>query len=282
MNDYIEVRLDISPCDETSTDLLAALLCNKDYESFVPDNDGLTAYVKKEFFDETVFKEVIADFPFEATIEVRWSTVEGRDWNAEWEKNYFKPIVIDNQCVIHSSFHTDIPSLPYDIVIDPKMAFGTGHHQTTSLIIRRLIEMPLENKSVIDMGTGTGILAILAAMRGANPVNAVEIDEFAHVNAVENVRLNGHAEINVILGDAGALDNLETADLFIANINRNIITADMRHYASKLAEGGDMLLSRFYEEHVETIFAEASNHGLKHTGTYVLDRGTCLQLKKLS
>ena len=134
MNDYIEVRLDISPCDETSTDLLAALLCNKDYvfmahlsicSTFIPSILTIMALMalngcknhdkKKEFFDETVFKEVIADFPFEATIEVRWSTVEGRDWNAEWEKNYFKPIVIDNQCVIHSSFHTDIPSLPYDI-----------------------------------------------------------------------------------------------------------------------------------------------------------------------
>ncbi len=282
MNDYIEVRLDITPCDETSTDLLAALLCDKDYESFVPDAEGLTAYIKKELFDDKVFKSVIADFPFEATIEVKWSTVEGRDWNSEWEKNYFKPIVIDNQCVIHSSFHTDIPSMPYDIVIDPKMAFGTGHHQTTSLIIRRLIDMPLENRSVIDMGTGTGILAILAAMRGANPVNAVEIDEFAHINAIENVRLNGHAEINVILGDAGALADLQPADLFIANINRNIILADIRHYASKLVAGGDMLLSGFYEEDVETILAEASKHGLKYAGTYVMDRWTCLHLKKQS
>lgn len=282
MNDYIEVRLDITPCDETSTDLLAALLCDKDYESFVPDSDGLTAYIKKELFDETVFKSVIADFPFEATIEVRWSTVEGRDWNSEWEKNYFKPIVIDDRCVIHSSFHTDIPNLPYDIVIDPKMAFGTGHHQTTSLIIRRLLEMPLENKSVIDMGTGTGILAILAAMRGASPVNAIEIDEFAHINAVENVKLNGHGEINVILGDAEALKGLQPADVFIANINRNIIIADLRHYASRLAEGGHMLLSGFYEDDVKYILDEASHYGLIHVGTYVTDRWTCLQLKKQS
>lgn len=142
--------------------------------------------------------------------------------------------------------------------------------------------MPLENKSVIDMGTGTGILAILAAMRGASPVNAIEIDEFAHINAVENVKLNGHGEINVILGDAEALKGLQPADVFIANINRNIIIADLRHYASRLAEGGHMLLSGFYEDDVKYILDEASHYGLIHVGTYVTDRWTCLQLKKQS
>lgn len=278
MNDYVEARFDVSPCDETSTDLLAALLCEKGYESFVPDETGLTAYVKQELFDANAFKEVVNDFPMEAVIDVKWSTVEGRDWNAEWEKNYFQPIVVDDLCVIHSSFHKDIPSMPYDIVIDPKMAFGTGHHQTTSLIIRRLLQLPIEGKRVIDMGTGTGILAILAAMRGAAKVDAIEIDAFAHVNAVENVKINNHPEINVILGDASALESLDNADIFIANINRNIITGDLKAYASRLCKGGIMLLSGFYENDIPVIMEEAVKYGLKEITHTTCDNWACLQL----
>lgn len=280
MNDYVEVRLEVNPCDENHTDILAALLCEHDYESFVPDATGLTAYIKKELFDSSIFRQIINDFPFDATIDVKWDTVEGQDWNAEWEKNYFQPIIVDDKCVIHSSFHKDIPALPYDIVIDPKMAFGTGHHQTTSLIIRRLLDMPLDNKSVIDMGTGTGILAILSAMRGASPVDAIEIDEFAYVNAVENVKVNNHPEINVILGDAGALAGLDPADIFIANINRNIITGDMHAYAAALKDGGTMILSGFYEEDIPVITAEAKKYGLEYIDHNTRDRWVSVMLKK--
>lgn len=280
MNDYTEVRIDMSPCNETMTDVMAALLCEHGYESFVPDECGMTAYIKLEDFDRKVLDEVTAELPFDTSVTVKCETVEGRDWNQEWEKNYFKPITVDGKCVIHSSFHTDIPSMPYDIVIDPKMAFGTGHHQTTTLIIRRLLELPLEGRSVIDMGTGTGILAILAAMRGAGPVTAIEIDEFAHVNAVENVSLNHHPEINVELGDASALAGVEPVDLFLANINRNIIVGDLQVYASRLKEGGTMLLSGFYEDDIAIVLDEARKHGLEYVGHTVLERWSCLELKK--
>ena len=280
MNDYTEVRIDMSPCNETMTDVMAALLCEHGYESFVPDECGMTAYIKLEDFDRKVLDEVTAELPFDKSVTVKCETVEGRDWNQEWEKNYFKPITVDGKCVIHSSFHTDIPSMPYDIVIDPKMAFGTGHHQTTTLIIRRLLELPLEGRSVIDMGTGTGILAILAAMRGAGPVTAIEIDEFAHVNAVENVSLNHHPEINVVLGDASALAGVEPVDLFLANINRNIIVGDLQVYASRLKEGGTMLLSGFYEDDIAIVLDEARKHGLEYVGHTVLERWSCLELKK--
>lgn len=280
MNDYVEVRLDVTPCDENATDILAALLCEHDYESFVPDGAGLTAYVKKELFDQEVFRQVIAEFPFPATVDVKWDTVEGRDWNSEWEKNYFQPIVVDDKCVIHSSFHKDIPSLPYDIVIDPKMAFGTGHHQTTSLIIKRLLEMSLEGKSVIDMGTGTGILAILAAMHGASRVEAIEIDEFAYLNAVDNVKINNHPEINVILGDASALSGIEPADIFIANINRNIITGDIASYAEALRDGGTMILSGFYDDDIPVIREAAERCGLSYVDRNIRDNWVSVMLKK--
>lgn len=280
MNDYTEVRIDMSPCNETMTDVMAALLCEHGYESFVPDECGMTAYIKLEDFDKKVLDDVTAELPFDTSVTVKCETVEGRDWNQEWEKNYFKPITVDGKCVIHSSFHTDIPSMPYDIVIDPKMAFGTGHHQTTTLIIRRLLELPLEGRSVIDTGTGTGILAILAAMRGAGPVTAIEIDEFAHVNAVENVSLNRHPEINVVLGDASALAGVEPVDLFLANINRNIIVGDLQVYASRLKDGGTMLLSGFYEDDIAIVLDEARKHGLEYVGHTVLERWSCLELKK--
>lgn len=280
MNDYTEVRIDMSPCNETMTDVMAALLCEHGYESFVPDECGMTAYIKLEDFDKKVLDDVTAELPFDTSVTVKCETVEGRDWNQEWEKNYFKPITVDGKCVIHSSFHTDIPSMPYDIVIDPKMAFGTGHHQTTTLIIRRLLELPLEGRSVIDMGTGTGILAILAAMRGAGPVTAIEIDEFAHVNAVENVSLNHHPEINVVLGDASALAGVEPVDLFLANINRNIIVGDLQVYASRLKDGGTMLLSGFYEDDIAIVLDEARKHGLEYVGHTALERWSCLELKK--
>lgn len=280
MNDYIEVRFDVEPCDATSTDVLAAMLCDVEFESFVPDESGLTAYVKRELYNEASIADIVTSFPLPAQIKWRAEVIEGQDWNSEWEKNYFQPIVVGDKCVIHSSFHTDIPEVEYDIVIDPKMAFGTGHHATTSLIIRQLLEMSLDGLSVMDMGTGTGILAILSAMRGAEKVSAIEIDEFAYVNAVDNVKINGEPQINVMLGDASLLANEEPVDVFIANINRNIITADIAEYAKTLKSGGIMLLSGFYEEDVEVIMSQARLHSLDYQSHTVQDRWTCLRLVK--
>ncbi len=264
MNDYIEVRLTPNPCSETVTDILAAMLADVGYESFLPDDEGLTAYVPQSLFSRESVEEIISHFPID-NVEISYTDtfVEGRDWNVEWERNYFQPIVVgDNRCVIHSSFHTDYPECEYDIVIDPKMAFGTGHHSTTSLIIARLLEMDLAGKHIIDMGTGTGILAILAAMRGASRIDAIEIDDFAHVNAVDNVANNGHSEINVILGDASALASLGEADVFIANINRNIITADLPAYVKAIRKGGCAIFSGFYVKDIPVIEEVAKPLGL--------------------
>lgn len=280
MNDYIEVRFDLTPCSETETDVLAALLCEIDYESFVPDESGLVAYVKKELFDELKIKTILTEFPFDNDISYKYEIVEGQDWNSEWEKNYFKPIIVKDQCVIHSSFHKDIPSLPYDIVIDPKMAFGTGHHATTSLIIEQLLEMDLVDKSVVDMGTGTGILAILASMRGASQITAIEIDPMAHANAIDNLKINNAESINLILGDASSLDKVKNIDVFIANINRNIITQDISAYASTLHSGSVMLLSGFYESDIPVIMEYARPLGLTYHSHTVKNDWSCLYLVK--
>ena len=281
MNDYIEVRINLRPMPgEAATDVLAAMLGEIGFESFVPDETGLTAYISSNLWDKSALDAILPDFPFDCQIDVSHTLVEGRDWNEEWERNYFQPIVVGDKCVVHSSFHTDIPKAQYDIVIDPKMAFGTGHHATTSQILSQLVRMNLEGHSLIDMGTGTGILAILAAMRGAQPVTAIEIDEFAHVNAVENTRLNGHPEIQVILGDASALADVAPADVFVANINRNVITADIGDYATHLKPGGVMLLSGFYTEDIPIVTREAEKFGLHAEGRTSQDNWAMLKLYK--
>ena len=280
MNDYIEARFQVEPCDEIATDILAAILCENGYESFVPDETGLTAYIKKELFKSEILTDIVASFPMDNKITISHEIIEGQDWNSEWEKNYFQPIVVGDKCVIHSSFHSDVPSAEYDIVIDPKMAFGTGHHATTSLIIRQLLEMDLCGTDVMDMGTGTGILAILCAMRGAKNVSAIEIDEFAYVNAVENVKLNGVPQIKVLHGDAALLKDENIVDVFIANINRNIITNDINAYSENLKQGGIMLLSGFYEEDIPVIMEKADMLGLDYKYHEVQDKWTCLVLVK--
>lgn len=262
MTDYQQIRLDITPCDENITDLFAAFLADCGYESFVPDETGLTAYINSTLFNKEDVESIIADFPMEVDAKLTVDFIEGKDWNEEWEKNYFQPIVIADQCVIHSTFHKDVPNAKYDIVIDPKMAFGTGHHSTTSLILQTLLETDMKGKSVIDMGTGTGILAILSAMLGADKVTGIEIDPGAYENALEHVELN-NVNVDVLLGDASRLNELQPADIFIANINRNIILADISSYRKNLKPGGIMLLSGFYESDIAMIERAANALGLE-------------------
>ncbi|MDE6229847.1 MAG: 50S ribosomal protein L11 methyltransferase [Muribaculaceae bacterium] len=281
MNDYTELRLDFTPCNADITDVMAALLADEGYESFVADERGLTAYIRANQYSDAAVDAALEQLPFEA--EVRRSTllVEGQDWNHEWEKNYFKPIVVGDRCVIHSSFHTDVPSAEYDIVIDPKMAFGTGHHATTSQVISALLDLDLSGKTVIDMGSGTGILAILAAMRGAAKVSAIEIDTPAWENALENLALNGvEQRVAMLNGDASLLPEVAKADVFLANINRNIITADLAAYVDACNPGAEIILSGFYEADIPVIMAVAEPLGLSEIAHTTLNDWCCLKLRK--
>lgn len=281
MNDYTELRLDFSPCNADITDVMAALLADEGYESFVADEGGLTAYVRADQYSKAAVDEALQQLPFETDVKQSATIVEGQDWNHEWEKNYFKPIVVGDRCVIHSSFHTDVPAAEYDIVIDPKMAFGTGHHATTSQVISALLDLDLKGKTVTDMGSGTGILAILAAMRGAEKVSAIEIDTPAWENALENLALNGVGErIEMLNGDASLLPGLPKADVFLANINRNIITADLGAYVAACKPGAEIILSGFYEADIPVIMAVAEPLGLSETTHSVLNEWCCLKLRK--
>ena len=206
----------------------------------------------------------MADFPIPDTnVSYTIFEPEDKDWNEEWEKNFFQPIVIDNRCVIHSTFHKDYPKAEYDIVINPQMAFGTGHHETTSSILGELLDADLKGKSVLDMGCGTSILAILASMRGAAKVTAIDIDDWCVNNSRDNIALNNINNITVELGDASLLEGREPFDVIIANINRNILLNDMHAYVSCMHSGSEIYMSGFYVQDIDAIREKGESLGLK-------------------
>ena len=261
---YLEFTFHTTPCTEIVNDVLSAVLGEAGFESFVEQTDGIAAYIQKDLYNETVLKEALADFPLPDTqVEYAYQEAEDKDWNEEWEKNFFQPIIIGDSCVIHSTFLRDIPLAEYDIVINPQMAFGTGHHETTSLIIGELLDNDLQGKSLLDMGCGTSILAILARMRGAAPCTAVDIDEWCVRNSLENIELNGVDRISVFQGDASLLKDQEPFDVIIANINRNILLNDMKRYVSCMHPGSELYMSGFYVDDIPVIQAEAEHNGLR-------------------
>ena len=281
MNDYTKVTFTVTPTEEVATDILAALLADAGFESFVPEENGMTAYAPVSAFDEEAVKGVINNFPIDGySMSYTAETVEGEDWNAEWEKNYFQPIIVDDKCVIHSTFHTDVPKAEYDILIDPKMAFGTGYHQTTCHMIRAILGSEVQGKSLLDMGCGTALLAILARKCGAERVVAIDIDEFAYENALENITLNNTPDIEVRLGGADAIKESDCFDFVIANINRNILLADMQNYVKCMHSGSVLFISGFYTDDIEVLKEEAALHGLRYDGYAENNRWAMMKLIK--
>lgn len=261
---YFEITFITTPCTETVNDVLSAVLGEIGFESFVEHENGIKGYVQQNLFDENTLKDILRDFPLaDANIQYEVQLMEDKNWNEEWEKNFFQPIVVGNRCVIHSTFHKDIPQAEYDIVINPQMAFGTGHHQTTSLILSELLDADLKGKSLLDMGCGTSILAILAAMRGAAPITAIDIDDWCVENSKDNIKLNEVDNITVELGNADLLKGRKPFDIIIANINRNILLADMKAYAEAMHPGSEIYMSGFYVQDITYLQEEAVKHQLK-------------------
>ncbi len=262
---YFEITFRVTPCCQTATDVLSALCGEIGFESFVECDGGMQAYIQQPLFDESALQQTIADFPLpDIGITYTIAEPEDKDWNEEWEKNFFQPIVIGDRCVIHSTFHKDYPKAEYDIVINPQMAFGTGHHETTSSIIGELLEADLTGKTVLDMGCGTSILAILASMRGAKAVTAIDIDDWCVNNSRDNIALNHITNIEAIQGDASSLDEHSPFDVIIANINRNILLNDMHAYVACMRHGSELYMSGFYTDDIPVIRQEAERLGLKY------------------
>lgn len=281
MNDYTKVKFTVTPNEEVATDVLAALLAEVGFESFVPEEEGMSAYVPQPLYNEESIAAVVAEFPIEGfTITYESEFIEGEDWNAQWEKNYFQPIVLGEDCVIHSTFHTNVPKARYDILIDPKMAFGTGYHQTTCHMLRAILASDMTGKSVLDMGCGTALLAILARKHGATDVVAIDIDEFAYENAKENIVLNGTPDIEVRLGGAEAIKESDSFDFVIANINRNILLMDMVNYVRCMHSGSQIFISGFYIEDMEILKEEAARHGLRYLDYAEDDRWAMMRFIK--
>ncbi len=273
---YIEYQFKINP-KEPATEILIAELGNLNFESFVETEEGLTAYIQKEDWHTNILDEVFILQSKEFNIVSEYSEIAQTNWNAEWEKN-FNPIIVDDLVSIRAPFHNN-PNVKYDIVIEPKMSFGTGHHETTHMMVQHLLQLKLENKKVLDMGCGTGILAIFAEIKGAKPIDAIDIDNWCYLNSIENAERNNCNSISVYEGDASLLYN-KNYDVIIANINRNILLNDIKIYANCLSSGGILLLSGFYKEDFTIINKEAENQKLKLDGELTKNNWMSLKFVK--
>lgn len=254
---YIGYYFKVSPL-QPATEILIAELGYVGFESFVETEEGVNAFIQSTAWDKSILEGVYVLGSGEFEIQYTVEEIEQVNWNKEWEKN-FNPIIVDDICSVRAPFH-EKPDTKYDIIIEPKMSFGTGHHETTHMMIQHILKTDFKNKTVLDMGCGTGVLAILAEMRGAGSSDAIDIDNWCYLNTVENVERNNCVNITAYEGDVSLLLGRKY-DIVIANINRNILLQDIKHYVKSLYPNGKLFLSGFYKEDLNMITEEcAKNH----------------------
>lgn len=258
---YIQLSLKLNPCNENVTDILSYQLGEIGFDSFITTGQGVDAYIPELNFSEEKLENLMQHLLIDAEVDYEFNVLEDKDWNKEWEKNYFTPLIISDKCLVRSSFHEVERQFTYEIIIDPKMAFGTGHHQTTLLMLQEILQLDLKDKSVLDMGCGTAVLAILASKMGASPIVAIDIDEWAYENAKENTALNDITNVEVKLGDATVIGD-DKFNFIFANINRNILLQDISTYAKTLEKRGVLMMSGFYLEDVPIIKLECEKNDL--------------------
>ncbi len=257
---YLGYYFKVSPLQPAS-EILIAELGYAGFESFVETEEGVNAYIKKEDWYDGVLDDIHVLQSNEFNITYTFEEIEQVNWNSEWEKN-FNPILVDGICSVRAPFH-EKPEVQYDIIIEPKMSFGTGHHETTHMMIQHLLKADLKDKKVLDMGCGTGVLAILSAMKGAQPIDAIDIDNWCYLNTLENIERNNCNHITAYEGNAALLSG-KSYDVIIANINRNILLQHIKLYAESLLFDGKLFLSGFYQEDLDMITDECAKYKLQY------------------
>lgn len=242
---YIQVTFSFKAIEAYQQDLLIAELGDIGFNTFEEQEGGFLAFIEMNAYNEDSLKNVLKEFEsdFDSTYVV--TEIEGKNWNEEWEKN-FEPLIVGDQCYVRATFHEARPEYEYEIVIDPKMAFGTGHHQTTTMMMQYILETDVANKEILDMGCGTAILAILAAKKGASKLVAIDNDEVCYLSAIENAALNGITNMDALCGGKEVIPST-TFDIILANINRNILLDQIPGYAGVLKPDGSIFFSGFYE-----------------------------------
>ncbi len=257
---YYKVSFELNPL-LPAREILYADLNQLDFESIVDTKKGVEAFIPESEFKRVLLDDLMIHNLPDLEIKMEVELIEQQNWNANWE-SHFEPIVVNEKCVIRAPFHEN-SNCEYDIVISPKMSFGTGHHETTFLLSQHLFEMDLIGKSVMDMGCGTGVLAIIAEKLGASKIQGIDIENWAYQNSVENAQLNQITTIDFFEGDASILGNKPFFDVFIANINRNILYTDIPSYARVMKQGATLLISGFYTTDIEVLTTLALEYGLK-------------------
>lgn len=275
-NQYIGYHFTISPI-ELGSEILIAELGEKAFESFMETETGISAFIQKELWTENILEDIQILTNPEFTISFTYEEIEQVNWNEEWEKN-FEPIEVDGKCHVRAPFH-EKTSAEFDIVIEPKMSFGTGHHETTHMMIQHILETDCTHKKTLDMGCGTAILAILAEMKGAQPIDAIDIDNWCYLNSIENAERNNCNHISVYEGDAALLAG-KKYDIIIANINRNILLNDMQSYVDCLNENGILFLSGFYTEDIPVISESCHSKGLQYVKQFERNNWVALKFTK--
>jgi ribosomal protein L11 methyltransferase len=271
---YIETKLQIDP---DFNEMMMAELGEIGFDSFVENDDELLCYIPANDFDESKLKDITARYQTLTAISYSFETLETKNWNEEWERNY-QPIEVAGRVRVRASYHAADPAFEYDIVIDPKMSFGTGHHETTTMVMAHQLTLDHSNKSVLDVGSGTGILAILAEKLGANKLTAFDIEEWAYLNAVENATLNACHKITVF---QGTINDCPAGiyDIVLANINRNILLAEIPTYITFLKPGGTLIVSGFYEFDAADIVQKATECGLKKISQETLNNWASIRFE---
>lgn len=276
--DYIEYHFTVIP-KHPYTDILVAQLAETGFESFCETDNGVQAYIPHDLFHEAILKNIdILNKYDNCTISYEHKIIPKQKWNALWESN-FEPIKVGMECMIRAPFHDKLPGFKFDIIIEPKMSFGTGHHDTTMLMIEEILKTKITNKRVLDMGCGTGLLAILAAKMNAEKIVAIDNEEWAYKNTIENCQINHCQQILAIYGEANVIRN-NSFDIIFANINKNVLLADMVHYISHLSTDGLLIMSGFFVNDINEINKKALQLGMKLLSETEKNTWACITFKK--